>query len=152
MCLCSWHSPSMTSWSLQTCLFQNTSVSTPKSLSPYFRFLTGFFWGCTTNQSKQNSVKGQCFCHSSCKNSVSTHIFNYIDSLHFDDFILFTSAKVVLHQRPQNTFSKNNAPCLLLSLMPTRPFLNICSLVASLATNSHSFTSRFPYFLETLCL
>ena len=32
-------------------------------------------------------------------------------------------------QKSQNTFSKNNAPCVLLSLMPTRPFLNGCCLV-----------------------
>ena len=29
----------------------------------------------------------------------------------------------------QNFFSKNNAPCVLHSLMPTRPFLNGCCLV-----------------------
>ena len=37
--------------------------------------------------------------------------------------------KVVLDQRLHNTFSKNNAPCVLLSLMLTRPFLNSCCLV-----------------------
>ena len=38
---------------------------------------------------------------------------------HSDAFILHTSAKVVLDQRTQNIFSKSNAPCVLLSLMPT---------------------------------
>ena len=57
------------------------------------------------------------------------HIFSYTDALHSDDFILSTSAEVVLDRRPQNTFSKNNAPCVLLSLMPMRPFLNGCCLV-----------------------
>ena len=96
-----------------------------------FRFLTGFFCGCTTNQSKRSSVKGQFFYYSSCKNSVSTHIFNYTDALHSDDFFLFffTSMKVVLDQKPHNTFSKNNAARVLLSLMPTHPFLNFCCLV-----------------------
>ena len=88
-----------------------------------------FFCDCTTNQSKQNRIKGQFFYYSSCKNSVSTHIFNYTDALHSDDLILFTPAKVVLVRRPQNTFSKNNAPCVPLSLMPTCPFLNGSCLV-----------------------
>ena len=45
---------------------------------------------------------------------------------HSDAFILFTSAKIVADQRPQNTFSKSNAPCML-----TRPFLNGCDLVGA---------------------
>ena len=94
-----------------------------------FRFLTGFFCGCTTNQSKQNCVKGKLFYHSSCKNSMWTHIFNYTDALHSDNFILFTSVKVVLNRRPMNTFSKNSASCVLLLMMPTCPFLNSCCLV-----------------------
>ena len=76
---------------------------------------------------------------------------------------LFTSAKVILDQRPQNTFSKNNSSCVLLSLIPTRSFLNGCCLVgvcflgfmhsssSSSASFTHSFTSRFSYFLETMC-
>ena len=44
-----------------------------------FRFWTRLFCGYTTNQSTQNSVRGQFFYHSSCKNSVGTHIFNYTD-------------------------------------------------------------------------
>ena len=98
-------------------------------LSAFSAFWPDFFCGCTTYQSKRSSVKGQFFYCLSCKNSVWTHIFNYIDALHSDDFILFTSAKVVLDWRPHNTFSKNNAPRVLLSLMPTRPFLNVCCLV-----------------------
>ena len=46
-----------------------------------FWFLTGLFCGCTTNQPKQKSVKGQFFCHSSCKKSAWTHIFNHTDAL-----------------------------------------------------------------------
>ena len=74
----------------QTCLPQNTSLSTsnsftslstPNSLCPYFQILDRIFGGCTTNESKQNNVKGQFFYHSSCKNSVWTHIFNYTDVL-----------------------------------------------------------------------
>ena len=114
---------------MQTCLPQNTSVNTPNSLHPYFQIFYQIFLRCTTNQSKQNSVKGQFCYHSSCKNSVWTHIFNYTDALHSDNFILFTFAKVVLDWRSQNTFSQNNAPCELLLLMPTRPFLNGCCLV-----------------------
>ena len=81
-----------------------------------------FFSGCTTNQSKLKSVKGQFFYHISFKNSVRTQIFNETDALqnwhtmtlgrlyflyvikqmhyktgtlwHSDAFIFFTSAKV----------------------------------------------------------
>ena len=111
----------------QTCLPQ---LRTPNSLCPYFQISDQIFCRCTTSQSKQNSAKGQFFHHSSCKNSVSTHIFNYTDALHLDDFILFTSAKVVLDRRLQNTFSNHNAPCVLLSLTPMCPFLNSCCLVS----------------------
>ena len=110
-------------------------LPTPKYLSVLwtahvriFRFFYWIFCGCT-NQSQQKSVKGYFFNHSSCKNSEWTHIFNYTDALHSDDFILLASAKVILYRRPQNEFSKNNAPCVLLSLMPTRPFLNGYCLV-----------------------
>ena len=106
-----------------------------------FRFFTRFFvYAPPINQNK--SVKGQLFYHSSCKNSVWTHIPNYTDSLHSDDFILFTSAKVVLHWRTQNTFSKSNAPCVLLSLMLTPPFLNGCCLIGVCFLGfEHSFSS-----------
>ena len=78
---------------------------------------------------KIKQCQGKFFYHSSCKTNVSTHIFNYKDALHSDNLILLTSAKVVLDRRPQNTFSKDNAPCVLLSLMPMCPFLNGCCLV-----------------------
>ena len=109
------------------CLPQNTSVSALNSLCPYFQIFDQIFCGSTINQLKENSLKGQFFYDSSCKNSVWTHIFNYTDALQLDNFILFTSAKVI--RRLQNTFSKNNAPCVLLSLMPMRPLLNGCCLV-----------------------
>ena len=59
-----------------------------------FRFLTGLF--ADAPPINQNSVKGKLFYHSYCKNRVRTHIFNYTDALHSDDYILFTSAKVIL--------------------------------------------------------
>ena len=92
------------------------------------------------HQSKQNSVKGQVFCHSSCK-TVCELIFNYTDTLHSDDFILFTSAKVVLDRRPQSTFCKSNELCVLLLLMPTRPFLNSCLVRACFLGFLHSSPS-----------
>ena len=139
---------------VQTCLPQSTSVSTPKSICPYFQiFYLIFFCGCTINQSKQNSVKNEFFDHSSCKNSVSTHIFNYTDALHSDNFILFTSVKVVLNRRPQNTFSSNKAPSVLLSLMPTHPFLNGCCLVdvcfLSFVHSSSSSSVSWSYLSPT---
>ena len=63
------------------------------------------------------------------------------DALHWDDFILFTSAKVVLDRRPHNTFSNTNAPCVLLSLMPTRPFLNGCLVGVCFLGFVHSSSS-----------
>ena len=107
------HTLNNTGIQAQICLPQNTSVSNTNSLCPYFQIFDQIFCRCTTNQSKQNSVKAQFFSISSCKNSVWTHICKYTDALHLDDFILFTSAKVIRHQRPQNTCSKNNAPCCL---------------------------------------
>ena len=62
---------------LQTCPSQNTSVPTPNSLYPYFQIFDQIFCRCTTNQSKQNSVKGQFFYHSSCKNCVNSHLQLY---------------------------------------------------------------------------
>ena len=66
----------------QTCPSQNTSVNTPNNLCLYFPIFDRIFCGCTTNQSKQNSVK-VIFSIIHCKNSVWTHIFNYTDALHF---------------------------------------------------------------------
>ena len=84
-----------------------TDLPTPVLWTAYvliFRFLTRFFCRCTTNQSKQKQCQRPVFYHSSCKNSVWTHIFNYTDALHSD--YLFTSVQVILDQKPQNTFSK----------------------------------------------
>ena len=74
---------------IQICLPQNTSVHTPNSLCPYFQIFCHIFCGCTTNQLKLSSVKGQFFYYSSCKNSVSTHIFNYTDALHLEDYFVY---------------------------------------------------------------
>ena len=99
-------------------------------LCPYFQTFGQIFCRCTSNQSKQNSVKGQLFYHSASKKQyVNSHLQFNTDTLLSDNFILFTSAKVVLDRRPQNTFSKHNELCVLLSLMPTCPFLNGCCLV-----------------------
>ena len=114
----------------------DSDLPTPKYFCPYSEqtmsvfsdFWPYFFCGGTTNQSKQNSVKGQFFYHSASKKQ-SELIFNLIQTHYTQMTILSTSLKVILDRRPQNTFSKNNAPCVLLSLMPTRPFLNSCCLV-----------------------
>ena len=114
----------------QTCLPQNTSVHTQNRLCPHFQIKDWIFCGCTTNQSEQNSVKGQFFYHSASKKQcVNSHLQFNTHALHSDDFMLFMSAKVVLDQKPQNTFSKNNASCVLLSLIPMHPFLNGCCLI-----------------------
>ena len=125
----------------QTCLPQNTFVSTPKSIRPYFQIFDRIFLWMHHQTVKTKECQRSIFYHSSCKNSVSTHIFNYTDTLHSDEFILFTSAKVVLDQRPQNTFSKNNAPCVLLLLMPMRPFLKGCLIRVCFLGFVHSSSS-----------
>ena len=113
---------------MQTCLPQNTSVRTPNRLCLYFKIFDLIFFA--DAPPKQNSVKGQCFDHSASKiQCVNSHLQFNTDALHSDNFILFTSAKAVLDRRPKNTFTKNNVPCVLLSLMLTRPFLNGCCLV-----------------------
>ena len=96
-----------------------------------FRFMIGlfslfclvlrFFCGCTTNQSRQKSVKGQFYYHISFKNNVRTHIFNKTDvlqnwytmtlgRLYFGYFttakVPSASAKVVLDKRPYKISSK----------------------------------------------
>ena len=65
-------------------------------------FFSFFLWN-TINQSKQKSVKGQFFYHSSCKNSYFLMIQTHYKSstlLTLGRFILFTSAQVILEQRP----------------------------------------------------
>ena len=67
----------------QTCLPQNTSVSSPKCQCPYFQIFYWIFFFRIHHQSikTKESVKGQFFYHTSCKKSVWTHIFNYTDAL-----------------------------------------------------------------------
>ena len=120
---------------------QNTSVRTPNSLCPDFQifdwiFFFFFFDGCTINQSKQSSVNGQFFYYSSCKNRMWTHIFNYTEALHSDDFNLFTSAKVVLNRRAVEHFLQKQ-----------------CTVCAAFADAHASFLERllsgrslFPWF------
>ena len=121
---------------MQTCLPQNTCQYSGQPMSVF-----SDLWGCSNNQSKQNSVKGKFFYHSSCKNSMWTHIFNYTDTLHSDNFILLISVKVVLDRRHQNTFSKNNTLCVLLSLTPTCPFLNSCLVGVCFLGFAHTSSS-----------
>ena len=90
-----------------------TNLPTPKYFCQYseqpMSVLSKFwqeFCGCNTDQSKQNGVKSKFFYHSSCKNNVWTHIFNYTDALHSDDFILFTSVKVVLIEDHRTLFPR----------------------------------------------
>ena len=120
----------------QCALTHRTDLPTPKYFCQYseqsvhiFRFFTGFFCGSPPLSQNKTVSKVNFFYHSSCKNNVRTHIFTYTETLHSDDFILFTFVKVILNWRTHNTFSKSNAPCVLFSLMPP-PFLNDCCLVA----------------------
>ena len=87
-----------------------------------FRFLTGFFVA-VTNQSKINF---------SIINLVRTEcelIFNYTDALHSEDLFCLHLQTSFLIKDSTTLFQKNNAPRVLLSLMPTCPFLNVCCLV-----------------------
>ena len=89
-----------------------------------FRFLTAFYCGRTTNHQKQNSVKGHFFCYSSCKKSPWTHIFNHTEALqnrHTNTrtpLFCFHLLKSFL-SKTAGLFSKSNAPCVQLLLMPT---------------------------------
>ena len=134
----------------QTCLTK-ILLSVLRTAYVYiFRFLTGFFFfcGCATKQSKQNSVKGKFFHHSSFKNNVNSRLQLYTEALHSDDFILFTSAQVVPDRR---TLSKNNAPCVLLSLTLAHPFLNGCCLVGVCFLGfDRAFFLLFVGFLQPL--
>ena len=111
-------------------------------MSVFSDFLPDFPPGCTTNQSKQNKkfqrntflsfiLQEQCVNLTFSKLYRCTTMYITGTVWHSDAFILFTFARVVLDQRPQNIFSKSNAPCVLLLLRPMRPFLNGCSLVGA---------------------
>ena len=85
-----------------------SDLPTPKYFCQYSKqifyliFSPFFLWN-TINQSKQKSVKGQFFYHSSCKNSYFLMIQTHYKSstlLTLGRFILFTSAQVILEQRP----------------------------------------------------
>ena len=121
---------------LQTCL-PPKYPSTPNNPCPYFKIFYQIFCGCTTNHQKQKSVKGHFFCHSSCKKSVWTHIFNQKDALQNWHtmtlrglhFVYICSSRSC--QRLQYTFSKSNTLCVQLLLMPIRHFLNSCCLIGA---------------------
>ena len=101
-----------------------------------FRFLTRFLGRCTSNQ---NSVK----VNFSTINFERT-VCEFTSSMHYtQNFNLFTfaSAKVILDRRPQNTFSKSNARCVLLSPMPTCPFVT-----AQVCFDFRTFWELYPYF------
>ena len=107
----------------QTCLPQNTSVSTPNSLCPCFKFLARFFAEAPPiSQNKTVSKVNFSVIHLVrivCELTLS------IIQTHYTQMTSFC-----LHL--QKSFSKNNAPCVLLLLMPMRPFLNGSCLVRSL--------------------
>ena len=97
----------------QTCLPQNTSVSTPK---------------------QTKNVKGHFFCHSSRR--VPEHFQSYrctAKLAHCNTWMPSFCLHLLksFRQRLQNTFSKSNAPCVQLLLMPTRPFLDGCCLIGA---------------------
>ena len=93
-------------------------------------FLFVFFADALIDQNKKVSKDNFSIIH--LVRTVRKHTFSIIQMHyktatlgHSDTFILFTSAEVVLDQTLQNTFSKSNTPCVLLSLMPTRTFLTV---------------------------
>ena len=47
---------------------------TPNSICPYFQIFDRIFCARSTNQSRQNIVKGQFFYQSACKNCVNSHL------------------------------------------------------------------------------
>ena len=107
-------------------LDMNTDLPTPKYFCLYsaqrmsvcsdflLDFFFFFFFADTPPISRNEAVSKVNFSIIHLVRTVCELTFSIItDVLHLDDFILFTSAKVVLNRRPQNTFSKNNVPCVL---------------------------------------
>ena len=140
----------------QTCLPQILlSVLTLNSLCPYFLIFDRifFFGGCTTNQSQQDSVKGQVFFHllrTVCELTINTDVRQNWHTMNTWSPLFVSSVKVVLVQRLQNTFSKSNAPCVLLSLKQMCPFLNGCYLLRACFLGSELVSlvlAVFPLFV-----
>ena len=115
----------------QTCLPQNTSVRTLNSPCPYFQIFDQIFFADASPISQNEAVSKVNFFIIHLVRTVCELTFSIIQTPYTQTtlFCLHRSAKFVLDRRPQNTFSKNNAPCVFISLMQTRPFLNNCCLV-----------------------
>ena len=96
------------------CQYSKLSVSVFSDLwSDYLAcFVLLFFFGCTTNQSRQKSVKGQFFYHLSftlrtvCELTFSIKQMHYKTGTlwHSDASILLTSVNVVLDKRHSDAF------------------------------------------------
>ena len=114
---------------LQTCPLQNAFVSTPNSLCLNFQIFDQLFFAdappVKTKQYQEVNFSIIYLLRTVCELTSSIIQTHYTQKT----LILFTSVKVILDRRLQNTFSKNNTLCVLLSLMPTHPFLNSCCLV-----------------------
>ena len=86
----------------QTCLPKNTSVRATNSLCPYFQIFDRIFL-----RMHHQSVKTKVtFSIIHFVRTVRELIFSILQTHYTQMTILFTSAKVVLDRRPQNTFSK----------------------------------------------
>ena len=125
----------------QTCLPQNTSVSTPNSLCPYFQiFLTRYFVDVPLI-SQNKSVSKVNFSIIHLVRTMCELTSSVIQTHYTDNFILFTSAKSRSRSKTAEHFLQKQWTMCAINVLWS----------ASLATNSHLFASRFPYFLETLC-
>ena len=93
-----------------------------------FRFLTRSFADAPPISQNKTTSKVNFSIIQLVKNSVRTHIFNLIQT-HYTRTTLFCLRLRKSFSIENRRISKNNAPCVLLSLMPTRPFLNVCCLV-----------------------
>ena len=141
---------------MQTCLPQKSSVSTSYSLCPYFQifdwifFFFFFFFADAPQISWKRKLSKENIFIIYLVRKVCELTFSFIQ-IHYktgtlscsDAFILSISAQVVLDQRMQNTFSKSNARCVLLSLMPTG--LSWMAVVWS------ELVSLVPCILSPLC-
>ena len=110
----------------QTCLPKNTSVRTTNSLCPYFQIFDWIFL-----RMHHQSVKTKVtFSIIHFVRTVCELIFSILQT-HYTQMTLFVyiCESCSRSKTAEHFLQKKNALSVLLSLIPTRPFSNICCLV-----------------------
>ena len=120
-----------------------------------FTFLTGFFCGCITNQSKQSSVKGQFLYRSACKNSVWTHIFNLIQTHYTRTTLFCLHLQKLFSIKDRKTLSPNTMHrvcyfhwCWRILSWPGVVWSESVSLLSCILPPLHQFCAFFLLFIS----